>query len=507
MKDTKQRIIIVGGGTAGWITASALAHQFQHQNITITLIESSDIPTIGVGEAVIPPFLAFIRNLGINEQEFISNVSGTFKLGIEFPDWSRKGDSYFHHFGALGRKLDGHDFYSCWLKTQREGSSSTLMDFSPSAVMAKHNKFYLPSKLPEHSPLREANYALHFDASLVAIELKKYAQNKGVELIDAKVNSVNLTPTNTVSSLDLSIGTTVKGDFFIDCSGFKGLLINEALGSEYESWEQYLPCNRAVAMQTECVGNTPAFTLASAQDAGWTWRIPLQHRTGNGYVYSDKFIGDDQAIETLKKIAKGKALQEPRILPFVTGMRPEFWKKNCLSLGLASGFLEPLESTAIHLVTRGVQFFLELFPNQHIDESGLETLAQEYNRRMAADYVEIRDFLVLHYCVSQRTDTKFWQHCREMPIPDTLTQRIALFQERGYLQPSNDELFKAASWQAVFDGMGIKPKHYHPSVDSLDSTRLRSALEAGRQHLQQAIIELPSHDEFLARFCPSDMKQ
>lgn len=499
---THNRWVILGGGSAGWIAAAALAHQFRG-TLDITLVESSEIGTIGVGEAVIPPFLTFIRSLGIDEQQFISRVAGSFKLGIEFVDWRRPGHNYFHPFGELGKPLDGHDFYHLWRKAVQQGETFGLMDFSPAATMARAGKFFLPFKLPSQSAFAGANYALHFDAALVARELRRFAEARGVKRIDAKVERVQQDATGRITCLQLNNDQQLAGDFFIDCSGFSGLLIHKTLGAGFEDWSDYLPCNKAVAVQSRHTGQTPPYTVARAQAAGWSWRIPLQHRMGNGYVYCDKFLSDDQAIASLSTQLQGEALHEPRLISFTTGLRPELWKHNCIALGLAGGFLEPLESTAIHLVTRGVQFLLELFPQAALAPAQLCCLAREFNRRMRADYQEIRDFLVLHYCRTERDDTPFWAHCKHMAIPDSLQEKIALFEARGQLQPGNDDLFKKTNWQAVFEGMGVRASHYNPLVDLTDYAQLRDALMAGREHLARSVAELPDHDTFLRNFCPS----
>lgn len=503
MKTRAAHWVIVGGGTAGWIAASALAHQFPRDQVKITLIESSTIPTVGVGEAVIPPFLTFIRNLGINEQEFVANVAGSFKLGIEFRDWYAKGSRYFHHFGSLGRAFNGNDFYSCWRKIAAQGDAGELMDYAPAAVMAQHNKFFLPFKLSPQSGFDTASYALHFDAALVAQTLSRFAQAKGVERIDAKVEQVAQAPNGDIDSLTLDTGGTIKGDFYIDCSGFRGLLIDQTLKAPYLDWRQWLPCDSAVAVQSAHTGQTPPYTTASAQAAGWIWRIPLQHRFGNGYVYCSDDISDDEAEQTLRQQLQGDLLHAPRTLRFTTGVRPESWTRNCIALGLAGGFLEPLESTAIHLVTRGVQFLLSLFPTPTMQAEQYAPLAREFNRRMLADYEEIRDFLILHYCTTTREDTAFWRRCKTLPLPDTLQHRLALFSARGQLPPENDELFKKGSWQAVLHGMGVRPAHLHPAVDQIPVAELSAALKAGRDHLQQGVQQLPDHDQFLREFCPA----
>ena len=498
------QVVIVGGGSTGWIAAAALARQLKPEHYAVTLIESSDIPIIGVGEAVIPPFVTFIRNLGLNEQAFIRKTQASFKLGIEFRDWLHRDQSYFHHFGALGRKLDGHEFMHCWLKARAGGDTTELMDYAPAAVMAKQNRFFLPFKLPPESPLAEANYAFHFDAVLVGQHLRTFAEEKGVRRIDARVVDVLVGDDGGIDGLKLDDDSTLRADLFIDCSGFRGLLIGDALQSEYEGWKHYLPCDRAVALQTAHRGEIPPHTVSTARDAGWTWRIPLQHRIGNGYVFSSEYCSDDTAVQTLLASVDGEALHEPRVIPFRTGMRPELWKKNCVALGLAGGFLEPLESTAIHIVTRGVQFLLELFPDLSKNRNDWRLLARDYNALMRRDYEEIRDFIILHYCTTRREDTAFWRHCRSLDIPDSLAEKIETYRERGDLSIDDDGLFKKPSWQAVFTGMGIEPDAYHPFLDMSDFGEIHKAMLAGRDYIAQAVQTLPTHREFLDENCPAD---
>lgn len=499
MKTT--RWVIVGGGTAGWIAASALAHQYRNQAVSITLVESSEIGTVGVGEAVIPPFITFIRNLGLDEQQFIAAVGGTFKLGIEFKNWRRQHHSYFHHFGDLGRPLNGNDFYHCFLHAGRAGDCGDLMDYAPSAVMARQHRFFLPFKLATDSGLNGANYALHFDASRVAAELRRFACDAGVKRVDARVERVLTDDAGTIRTLQLNNGEPLDGDYFIDCSGFRSLLLGQTLNTPYDDWSGLLPCNSAAAVQSEHTGDTPPYTTASAQDAGWIWRIPLQHRMGNGYVFCKNYISDDEASATLLAQLTGKPLHDPRILRFTTGMRQQLWVKNCIALGLAGGFLEPLESTAIHLVTRGVQFLLQLLPTVATTATQCQALAAEYNQRMRADYEEIRDFLVLHYCLTERDDSPFWRYVRHMPLPDSLKHRLALFDANGQLPPENDELFKKPSWQAVLHGMGKRPAHYPPAVDQLDAAQVNQALNAARRQMANACQQLPTHNEFIQQFC------
>jgi tryptophan halogenase len=489
-------LVIVGGGTAGWIAAATLGNIFKQTDMRIELIESDEIGIIGVGEATIPPFMATIRSLGIDEVEFIKATQASFKWGIKFEDWRVKGESYFHPFGSLGRSIDGHDFYQLWLKSQSEGDTTSLMAHSPEAILSEHGRFFLPFNAM-NTPLAGAQYALHLDSALVAKFLRNFAEKLGVIRTEGKVVKVQKNAKGEIRNLKLKAGQEVTGDFFIDCSGFQGLLIEQSLETGYEDWSEYLPCNRAVAVQSENVGATLPYTISKAQEAGWTWRIPLQHRTGNGYVYSDKYCSDEQAIKTLLSGVQGKLIGQPRVIPFVTGIRKQVWNKNCLALGLAQGFLEPLESTAIHLVSKTLALFVRMFP----DKQGDQVQTDEFNRRVRADYAEIRDFLVLHYCTTDRDDSEFWRYCKNMPIPDSLQHKIAFFCVAGGLIPGVEELFQPTSWYAVFTGMGVAPKHYNPTVDALDYPKLKSSLQSGQRAIEAIVKKQPSHDDFIREYC------
>lgn len=360
-KNALNSICIVGGGTAGWMAASLLSSALQGSRIKITVIESPDIATIGVGESTVPSIMEFLRVCQINLKEFVEATSASFKLGIRFDDWLKPGEQFFHPFGAVGQDINGFEFYQAWLKTNTDGNASRWVDHSPSAIMAEQQRFMLRSPQQQNWVLRSYAYALHLDAALVARYLREFSLGRGVERIEATVNQVVVDERQFITALELNNGTTLTSEFFIDCTGFKGLLIGEALGIGYEDWTHYLPCNRAVAVQTENTGNLPPFTIATAREAGWTWKIPLQHRTGNGYVFSSQYCSDDEAVDTLLKVVDGKLLNEPRVIPFTTGRRKKVWHNNCLALGLASGFLEPLESTAIHLVYKTLIRFISHF--------------------------------------------------------------------------------------------------------------------------------------------------
>lgn len=491
MKPIK-KIVIIGGGSSGWIAASMLSFHLKNDLCQVELVESSEIGTIGIGESTVPPFVGLIRRLGIDEQDFVRETQATYKLGIKFVDWHQRNEKYFHPFGVIGNKIGNHDFYQCWLKARMQGEASSLLDFSPCSVMAENGRFFPPTKA-QNTPIGGANYALHVDAHLVARYLRRYSEARGVKRTEGIVQQVIQRDNGFIDKVVLADGREIEADFFIDCTGFKALLIEKTLGVDVEDWSEFLPCDRAIAVKTEHTEPTQPYTLATARKAGWTWRIPLQHRIGHGYVYSSRFCSDAEAKSTLLRAIDSPRVEEPRVIPFVTGRRRQMWKHNCLSLGLAAGFVEPLESTAIHLITRGVDFFLRYFPDQDCDPS----LVREYNRRMAGDYEEVRDFIVLHYCATQRQDTPFWRWCQQMTLPDSLQERIDLFRGHGALREGVDELFRGSSWQSVFEGMGIRPRKHCPRVDNVDYDQIGETLKMAKAAIHGMVRTLPTHDEYL----------
>ena len=488
-----QRICIVGGGTAGWIAASMLAHL--HPEIAVELVESDDIGTIGVGESTIPPFLQLIGKLGIDEAEFVREVQASFKLGIEFRDWRQLGEGYFHPFGAIGMPIEG-DFYQLWLRAAHGGYARGLQDFAPASVMARHGRF-APPRTAAKTPIGGASYALHVDAKRVARYLRRFAEARGVTRREGIVTDVATRPDGFVSHVMLKDGRSITADFFIDCSGFRALLSGAALGVEHVDWSHWLLCDRAVAVQTANAGPPPPYTLAHAQAAGWRWRIPLQHRTGNGHVFSSAHMSDDEATAILLDQVEGELVTDPMRVQFRTGVRREIWKHNVLAVGLSSGFIEPLESTAIHLIYRGMDFFARFMP----DTSCAPELQREYNRRMVADYEEIRDFIVLHYCLTERRDTPFWRACATMEPPASLADRIALFRVNGTLAEGVDELFRAVSWQSVMEGMGVRPRTYHPTLDRVTSPDLPGELDRAADSLTAAVGRVSTHAQFITQHC------
>jgi tryptophan halogenase len=496
-----ERIVIVGGGTAGWMAAGALANFLQgKRRRSITLIESSQIGTVGVGEATLPTIRGFNNALGIDELDFIRKTYATFKLGIEFVDWRRAGTSFFHPFASYGVKLNAADFHQLWLRLRALGDETRLDEYCLPAVMARLGRFAQPAEQPR-APFGSFGYAFHFDAALYASYLRDYSLQREVTRIDAKVVDVCLHgESGEIEAVILEDGRRISGDLFIDCSGFRGLLIEETLATGYENWTQWLPCDRAVAMPCESTDAPAPFTRATALSAGWQWRIPLQHRTGNGYVYSSQFITDEEAASTLRSRLEGRALAEPNLLRFAAGQRRKFWNRNCVALGLAGGFVEPLESTSIALIQSGISKLLTFFP---LDEINSVDVA-EANRLMHEEFERIRDFIILHYKGTQRADAPLWRQVREMSIPDTLARKIELFSSRGHIVKYAEESFEDASWLTMYAGFGILPTRYDPRADDIDESQLRAALLKMRQIIDQVARAAPTHAEFIARHCAAE---
>jgi tryptophan 7-halogenase len=493
--EAKQTIVIVGGGSAGWMTAAALS-RFLARGWSIQLVESEEIGTVGVGEATIPQIRHFNAALGIDEDEFIRVTQGTFKLGIQFDGWLRPGDSYIHAFGQVGRDLGLIQFHHYWLRARANGMNEGLGAYSLSASAAMANRFMRGNPTP-NAPLGPMTYAYHFDAGLYAAFLRKQAEARGVVRTEGKIASVRRDgESGDVAAVVLEDGSEIGGQLFVDCSGFRGLLIEEALQTGYEDWTHWLPCDRAVAVP--CASATPLtpYTRSTARKAGWQWRIPLQHRTGNGHVYCSSHISDDEAIATLFSNLDGEALGEPRPIKFTTGMRKKFWNQNVVALGLASGFMEPLESTSIHLIQSGIERLLKFLPSGAI--AGADTDA--YNRQSAFEFERIRDFIILHYHANQR-DEPFWRACREMAIPETLTEKLEVFRANGRIFRVAEELFTELGWLQVMVGQGIMPTGYHPLAEQLTQSDLGSFLGATRQIVDASVAAMPTHADFIARHC------
>ena len=494
-----RHVVIVGGGTAGWMTAAALA-RLVPMGTAVTLVESDAIGTVGVGEATIPPIRGFNAMIGVDEAEFLAATGGSFKLGIEFVDWGGLGERYLHPFGAFGFDIDGVRFHQYWRRRRAAGITEDIGDYALCAVAARAGRFAPPSADPA-SILSQMNHAYHFDAGLYARFLRARAERGGVRRIEGEVVHVDLDgETGHVRHVRLAGDRTVAGDLFIDCSGFRGLLIEEALGAGYDDWTRWLPCDRAVAMPTPRIDRavTP-YTRSTAQAAGWQWRIPLQHRTGNGYVYSSAYVSDDEAAATLVASVDGPGLADPRILRFTAGRRRRQWIGNVVALGLASGFAEPLESTSLHMVQTGISKLLALFPDQGFSPVEIAT----YNRLAETQFEQVRDFLVLHYHATRRSDSPFWRDAQTRAIPDSLAERIALWRRRGRLFRWEDDLFAEASWVAVLLGQGIVPDGWDRLVDATDAREIDARFDRLRLMFRDAAARMPRHEDHLARTCPA----
>ena len=493
-------IVIVGGGSAGWMTAAALAEAVGRE-CAITLIESDAIGTIGVGEATIPPIRNFNHRLGIDEATFVRETQGSFKLGIEFVDWGRQGHSYFHPFGQYGAEFDQVPFYHHWMREYLGGRvAGPIDDFAMCWAMAKAGKFTHPSA--DRRLIQSTfDYAYHFDAGRYAAFLRHFAEARGVTRVEGRVVDVGLRGEDGfIDSVTLENGTAIAGEFFIDCSGFRGLLIEEALEAGYDSWQHWLPCDRAVAVPCESGDFTP-YTRSTAKAAGWQWRIPLQHRTGNGYVHCSQFISEDEASAELLATLDGRPLADPRPLRFVAGRRRAFWKRNCVAIGLSAGFMEPLESTSLHLIQYGILRLIALLP----DSAMSPLLAREYNAQTTAEYERIRDFLILHYKASERDDSELWRYCAAMPIPDSLQYKIDHFRDYGLLVSDERELFTNPSWIAVYLGQGIVPGRAPALAAMRSGVPVAERLAQIRSAMDEAVAAMPSHGEFIARHCAAPL--
>ena len=489
-----QDIVIVGGGSAGWMTAAALARGLDRR-YRIHVVESQDIGVVGVGEATIPPIRLFNAMLGLDEAEFMRETRATYKLGIQFRDWGGLGQSYFHPFGAYGLNAEMGHFFQYWLKLNQEGAGLELADYALCAQAAKAGRFDKLSEDP-HDPAPAFGWAYHFDTILYGQYLRRFAQGLGVVRTEGEVVQVDQDgETGFVTAVRLKSGQTIAGELFIDCSGFKGLLIEQTLGAGYEDWSDHLPMDRAAAVPCALRGSLSPYTTSTAREAGWQWRIPLQHRVGNGYVYSSRFISDDAAVSTLMANLESEPLAEPRLLRFVTGRRRKMWDKNVVAIGLSSGFLEPLESTSIHMIQASINKLLQHFPDRRFSPVNREI----YNRRLHADMEAIRDFLILHYRSTNRDDADLWSYVRGMPIPDSLAERIALFEERGQLVIHPDEMFTPTSWLAVLMGQNIRPRAYSPLVAAQDSRPLADGFSNMKAQIARRVGAMPSHVDYLKR--------
>ncbi|MDA0795532.1 MAG: tryptophan 7-halogenase [Proteobacteria bacterium] len=492
MDSTKvKKVVIVGGGTAGWMTAASLA-KLIGKNLDITLIESDEIGTVGVGEATIPTMMTLHQLLKINEQEFMSEVQATFKLGISFENWKNVDQAYIHSFGFTGQDCWAAGFQHFWLKGKERGISKEFGDYSVELQAAKANKFAV---LPNNG----LNYAYHIDASLYAKFLRRLAERHNTKRVEGKITVVNQHDNGDIKSVVLASGKIIQGDLFIDCSGFAGLLIEKTLNTEFEDWSQWLPCDSAIAVQTRSVRDPIPYTRAIARESGWQWRIPLQSRVGNGLVFCSKYLTDQEATQTLLSNLEGEVLTEPRVIKFRTGQRTQHWNRNCIALGLAGGFVEPLESTSIHLIQRGIIRLMQMFPFDGVVEPDV----QEFNSQMKDEFYFIRDFIVMHYHLTERTDTEFWRHCKAMKIPDSLQHRLDLFKKTGRIFQQAGDVFAENSWSQVMLGQGLIPEHYHPIVDMMSDDELEQFLKKISISVEQTVSQLPSHQQFLSQYCPA----
>ena len=506
MQQTVRQVVIVGGGTAGWMTAASFAKLGKGARISVELIESEQIGTVGVGEATIPPIFEFNRSLQIDENEFIRATQASFKLGIEYVDWYAKGQSYIHPFGHYGVQMHGIYFHHFWLRHRLQGGTMDPGAFNMHINACRENRFGWP-KPDDKLPLPPMAYAYHFDAGLYAAFLRRMSEGLGVKRTEGKVVSVQQNgESGFIESVTLEDGRVVAGDLFIDCSGFRGLLIEQTLQAGYEDWSHWLPCDRALAVPCERVAATTPYTRSTSREAGWQWRIPLQHRTGNGYVYCSQFISDDEAAGKLLQRLDGKPQDSPRPLRFVAGRRKKVWIKNCVAVGLASGFLEPLESTSIHLIQSMVARLLFMLPGAGFSQATID----KFNALARYELEEIRDLLLLHYTATVRDDTPFWRHCRAIEKPDSLKQRWEMYEHSGNIIVAAADLFKEASWFAVYTGQGVQPRAYHPFADIPSDEELMRRFNLMAGDVQKRVQSFPSHDEYIRMHCaapPMPMKK
>ncbi|MBT9459885.1 MAG: tryptophan 7-halogenase [Burkholderiaceae bacterium] len=492
-----RNIVIVGGGTAGWMAAAVMA-ELLHGPWNITLVESEEIGIVGVGEATIPYLKNFHAELGIDEDEFMRATQATFKLGIEFVNWGRQGDSYIHGFGPLGQDVGTTKFHLYWLQQYLQGKAAGIEDYSINLAAARANKFIRARTDMPDSPLGKIAHAFHFDAGLYAKFLRGFAEKLGVKRIEGKIRgATQRADDGFIDAVVLDSGQRIEGDFFIDCSGFRGLLIEQTLHSGYEDWSHWLPCDSAQAVPCESVAPLLPYTRSTARSAGWQWRIPLQHRMGNGHVYCSRFISDDEAGRTLMANLDGKALAGPRQLRFVTGKRKKLWNKNVVAVGLASGFMEPLESTSIHLIQTTLMRLASFFPDRGYDAADVD----EFNRQADVEFERIRDFLILHYKATERSDSEFWNYCRTMPVPDALQHKMDLFRSKGRIFRDTTDLFSEVSWFSVMFGQRLRPRGHHPLLDAVGDDKIAAFLANTRHITRKCVDAMPLHADYIAGTC------
>jgi len=491
--NAKTKVVVAGGGTSGWLTAYSLNNRLGSL-LDITLVESDQIGTVGVGEATIPTMRTFHGLVGIDEQEFMAATQATFKLGIMFDNWGRQGDSYIHSFGEIGQRSWMAEFHEFWMEAKAQGFGGSLEDYCLELKAAKANKF------STQVGKKSVNFAYHLNATAYAAYLRQKSEKAGVKRVEGCITQVQNDQTGNISSLILEGGEQVLGDVFIDCTGFRALLIAENLDVEYEDWSHFLAADSAIAVQTQAVEAPRPYTRSIAHSAGWQWRIPLQNRVGNGIVYASQFLSDDEARSTLLANLTGETITEPRQLRFKTGRRKKAWHKNCIAIGLSSGFLEPLESTSIHLVTTAILRLMKLFPFG----GNTALLAEQFNRETQLELETARDFVILHYHLTQRNDSPFWDHYRTMQIPDSLVHRMAMFRENGYAWPDDVALFRVDSWVQVMTGQGLMPKQHHGAGRVLPVDGLKQQLMALRNMIENSVSQMPEHADFIKNYCPAD---
>jgi tryptophan halogenase len=485
-----KKVVIAGGGTAGWMVAAGLSATFG-RNIQVTLVESDEIGTVGVGEATVPSILTLHRLLKIKEPEFLKATNATFKLGIQFEGWKDTESQYFHSFGDTGSGCWAAGFQHFWLRGQREGLASDYGDYCLELQAARQNKFSLVSE-------QRMNYAYHLDAGLYGQYLRQISESRGVVRQEGKISHVNLDSlSGYITSILLDSGLTVDGDLFIDCTGFRALLLGEAMQVGYDDWSDLLPANRAYAVQTPAAREPVPYTRAIAHDCGWQWQIPLQNRVGNGLVFSDHFVSEQTALDTLISHLPVQPETEPRLIKFVTGQRQRYWQKNCIGIGLASGFIEPMESTSIHMIQSALMWLLLMFPRDGINS----TVVEDYNQRIQREVLHIRDFIVLHYHVTQRRDSELWRYLSSMPIPDSLQNKLQQFKTSGQVFKPQDDFFAENSWIQVMMGQGLLPSSYHPIVDTMSSMELSQFLQTQKQYVQNGLEKLSPHVQFVRAYC------
>jgi tryptophan halogenase len=499
---TKQSIVIVGGGSAGWMSAAAFASHLSPEHFHITLVESAEIGTISVGEATIPGILEFNQMLGINEAEFLAFTKGSFKLGILFKDWYQKGKQYMHPFGAYGVNIQGVPFHHYLLQEQAQNKEQLddLSVYCIEYISALNNKFSHPQP-QSRSPLASLKYAYHFDATLYAEFLKHFACSKGVVHIQDTITDVTQHPSGDIAGIALANHPKIEGDIFIDCSGFKGLLINQTLGVKFEDWREYLPCDSAIAIPSESLEALKPYTISTAHECGWQWQIPLQHRLGNGLVYASDFLNEQHAIDQLISSLPSKALSEPRKLKWINGKRIKVWEKNCIAIGLSAGFIEPLESTGLQLIQSAITRLLSLWPNLPISPS----VRDQFNAYTNEEIDAIRDFVILHYVANQRNDSAFWQHCQRIKPPERLQNKIDLYASSGNIFRDNNELFNEISWFSVLNGQGIKPSRFHPLANNLATAKRKEYLSAIAGAMQETSANMLEHHDYLSRYLASQV--